>query len=70
MRVYITELSSSLSAQKNATDAELHKTDMKYRSKFEKLERELSELSSASETRVKILNARIEALMNELGEFL
>jgi len=69
MRVYITELSGNLSAQKNSTDAELRKTEMNYRSKVEKLEGELSDLSSASESRVKSLTTRIEELIKELGEF-
>jgi hypothetical protein len=68
MRVYITELSGKLSAQKKTAEAELGKSEQNYRSKVENLEQELAELTLASETRVKSLTAHIEELTKEQGE--
>ena len=68
MRVYITELSGKLSAQKKTAEAESDKSERNYRSKVENLEQELAELALASETRVKSLTAHIEELTKEKGE--
>ena len=68
MRVYITELSGSLSAQKKIAEVELGKVEQGCKSKVEKLEHELAELTLVSEGRVKSLTARIEELTQEHGK--